>query len=140
MPRIVSFNSIQSSQFNLINISVIADFGGLLGLFMGCSVLSIVEIFYFAFLGLHSTSIRVIQKFYAKKSNENACKIVQVLPASSQIRHTSNEDILASMNSLAKSMQKIYEKLREIENQVTRNEEKIAKIENFQSLEKEKTN
>lgn len=39
-------------------ISVIADIGGLLGLFLGCSLLSIVEIFYFLTYGIANLSKR----------------------------------------------------------------------------------
>lgn len=40
---------LQHPQYSQFLISVISDCGGLLGLFMGCSLLSIIEIFYYLF-------------------------------------------------------------------------------------------
>lgn len=40
-------------------LSVIADIGGLLGLFLGCSLLSLVEIFFFIFTGTFELIFRL---------------------------------------------------------------------------------
>ena len=45
-------------------LSVIADIGGLLGLFLGCSLLSLMEIFYFLFAA-------IIEKLRQKIRTEN---------------------------------------------------------------------
>jgi hypothetical protein len=59
--------------------SVISDFGGLLGLFMGCSLLSIIEVFYFAvnaFLSLFLTR-QMPEKQASNSTTSNSSKEFQ---------------------------------------------------------------
>lgn len=59
--------------------NLIAEFGGLLGLFMGCSVLSLIELLYFCF-----TSIIVMNRKQQFKGRKKKKKHQQILPVYSR--------------------------------------------------------
>jgi Amiloride-sensitive sodium channel len=120
------------SIFNLL-ISVISDFGGLLGLFMGCSLLSIIEIFYYL---INHVILIIKTKRKAKKSASQtgpqtwAIRTNQVKLVTSQV---TNNEILATFNSLTRTVytndlkirKMIMEKQSLIEKRLSNLEEKL---------------
>lgn len=60
---------------NFLNFPVIADFGGLLGLFLGCSLISIIEIFYFSVSSfLDSRQANVVDVSTDKREAQGECR------------------------------------------------------------------
>ena len=89
-------------------IPVVSDIGGLLGLFLGCSVLSIVEVFYFLFASLFR---------FALKNRTNS-KIMTV-----EKEPNCQEEIIDLLLELRKDVNRL-------DQSVSKNTKRIIKIEN----------
>ena len=82
---------------------VISDLGGLLGLFLGCSLLSIVEILYYIVSGLLSVLMR--NKSINKVENTGNFLLATTLRKSEQ--EMPNNDILQALNQLTRTVRYI---------------------------------
>jgi hypothetical protein len=71
---------------------------------MGCSLLSIVEVLYFIFIGLNSTLLKIFRPRNVNEKNNATLRVIQVTPLHSE-RIT--DDFLASINELTRNVEKI---------------------------------
>ena len=87
---------------------VIADLGGLLGLFLGCSLISIVEMFYYAVTGLLSSLFRIILSRKIERTSRSVLTVASVRERELQV---SNNEILQALNTLTRSVHNINMKV-----------------------------
>lgn len=112
---------------------VISDFGGLLGLFMGCSLLSIVEIFFYILIGFQSLCVDLKERIHPAKTKtwaEPVSKLDQsgeVLKALSNLsrkiddnQKENNQRIRKVEELIGDTQKKIDGELKEIKRRLTR--------------------
>ena len=94
---------------------VIADLGGLLGLFLGCSLISIVEMFYYMISGLQNTLMkcRVL-----KGQHETPRGVTMVTPYNRNDLQVSNNDILHALTRIEADIRQINKKISIIDQKV----------------------
>jgi hypothetical protein len=100
--------------------SVIADLGGLLGLFMGCSLLSIVELFYF----LANGSSFMFQKCQPQKPPQ--VWATKSTPKESTMKEST---LISSIdNQILSALNKLTMTSKDIEKQVKENEKQLKEL------------
>ena len=94
---------------------VIADLGGLLGLFLGCSLISIVEMFYYMISGLQNTLMkcRVL-----KGKHETPQGVTMVTPYNRNDLQVSNNDILHALTRIEADIRQINKRISIIDQKV----------------------
>ena len=119
--------------FKYLNIffTVIADVGGLLGLFLGCSLLSLVEIFYFIFSALTKTIKRnhtITESMRKVTFDPDILKLKEDLKnLSTQFEMFSNQHENTAKNELLKRVARLEQYVKEISQKIS-NLEKHALI------------
>ena len=112
---------------------VISDLGGLLGLFLGCSLISIVEIVYYTTSGLMGFMSRNKPKSSKKHTNKkpNSVKVIAPMKGfecQGFEMKVSNTDILDALNALTRTVHDNDAKIRRI---LRDQNQKIMKIEDY---------
>lgn len=74
-------------------LDLMVSFGGIAGLFLGCSILSGVEIFYY-FLVITFRSIRQLKNNVGNLMNKHSSQIASTKPSDEQHRFSKNVEII----------------------------------------------
>ena len=116
----VSYKLQSCKDFFLIDLEltpclVIADLGGLLGLFLGCSLISIVEMFYYMISGLQNTLMKCRG---LKENNETPRGVIMVTPYNRNDLQVSNNDILHGLTRIEADIRQINNRISIIDQKV----------------------
>ncbi|KAG5668409.1 hypothetical protein PVAND_016349 [Polypedilum vanderplanki] len=103
----------------------IAETGGLMGLFLGCSILSIMEIFYFFILLFVKVFTIFIFSYFKKNQIQNQENVIQIRPKSVYNQQNTNQE---KIGKLEKEIQVINQKLTIIIQMTNENKEKLEKL------------
>lgn len=98
-----------------MSLLVISDLGGLLGLFLGCSLISIVEMFYYIASGL------IIRLFGLRSPKKRDIAIITVASARRGELQVSNNEILQALNALTSTVYNVNMKVDGIKQEMKQN-------------------
>ena len=116
----VSYKLQSCKEYSIIDLEltpclVIADLGGLLGLFLGCSLISIVEMFYYLTGGL----LNILMKCRIPKgNNETPQGVIMVTPYNRNDLQVSNNDILHALTRIETDIRQINNRISIIDQKV----------------------
>ena len=116
----VSYKLQSCKEYSIIDLEltpclVIADLGGLLGLFLGCSLISIVEMFYYMISGLQNTLMKCRG---LKGQHETSRGVIMVTPYNRNDLQVSNNDILHALTRIEADIRQINKKISIIDQKV----------------------
>lgn len=109
----------------------VADVGGLLGLFLGCSLLSLVEIFYFIFSALTKSFRRKNLVENEQIQEINVPMKQEILRLKEELRDLTNELSRSKFSEMLKAITKLEANIKENSIKLSNLEKNVLVVEDF---------